>query len=148
MNPGWLGQILPVLGKEPLLMGKKYKDPPLIEDLPEFRFNQDSQIERLKEIYGFRGKEEVNNFIKANPQIEEILIEASGEINRYFPDSQPILKHFSDPETTGEQHLIISIPTIYSPKETLTRLDQLEDEWWVENVYRAEGKVSINVEFK
>ena len=129
-------------------MGKKYKDLPLFENTPGFGADNGSQYSLLRKKYVFDPNGKVTNFIKSDPQLEEILLEASSQISTYFPEAKPVLKYFIDQETVGESNIIISIPTIYSPQETSDRLDQLEDNWWLENEYRSEGKLSINVEFR
>ncbi len=39
------------------------------------------------------------------------------------------------------------IGTSFGSKETLKRLDQLDDAWWLEALDQAQEKLSINVEF-
>ncbi len=106
-------------------------------------------IDFLEEIFTFREKPLVVQLLQENLSLISLLLESAAEIAKYFPDEKLILGVFEDIEaiTPPFYHLLILIPTKYTPKETLSKLNQLDD-WWIDNLNRADGKLSINVEFK
>lgn len=106
------------------------------------------QIERLRKRYEFRDKDEIAGFIEANPQIETLLFEALEPITTVFPTSQLFLEVYHNPEYQDSNQLIINIATELSVKEALKELDKIDRGWWGSNINRAEGKLSIDLEFK
>ncbi len=106
------------------------------------------EIERLRKKYEFRDKEEVTSFIKANPQIEPLLFEALEPIGAVFPDSPLYLEVFHNPEYQDSDQLVINISTGLEVKEALEELDKIDRGWWGTNINRAEGKLSIDLEFE
>ena len=106
------------------------------------------EIEGLRTKYDFRDKEEVTSFIRANPQLEPMLFEALEPIRTVFPESQLYLEVFHNPEYQDSNQLVINISTGLSVKEALTELDKIDRGWWGTNINRAEGKLSIDLEFE
>jgi hypothetical protein len=106
------------------------------------------EIERLRKKYEFRDKEEVTSFIKANPQVEPLLFEALEPIAAVFPDSALALEVFHNPEYRDADQLVINISTGLAVKEALVELDKIDRGWWGTNVNRANGKLSIDLEFE
>jgi len=106
------------------------------------------KIERLRKKYEFRDKEEVTSFIKTNPQLEPLLFEALEPIAAVFPDSSLSLEVFHNAEYQDSDQLVINISTRLDVKEALGELDKIDRGWWGNNVNRAEGKLSIDLEFE
>jgi hypothetical protein len=92
-------------------------------------------------------RKQVLNFVGEHPFLRPLLVEAPGFIEKYFSGSKLFLKVFTDPEAVGKHHLVIFIATKYGSKETLERLDQLDEAWWLAALDKAQGKLSINVTF-
>lgn len=59
-----------------------------------------------------------------------------------------VLDVVTDPEVTEDQELIISIHTSLPPGEAFRKLNQLDDEWWLDASINAQEKICIHVEFK
>lgn len=77
-----------------------------------------------------------------------LLVEAHKKVAEYFElPAKPILEVISDPESEGDQQLFLLIPTYHAPQQALFRLDQLDQEWWLDVLPQARGKMTIDVEY-
>jgi hypothetical protein len=102
----------------------------------------------IEHWYTLRQPDEVLAFLEENPFLVSLLIEAYSPIQHYFPDSNLFLEMFADPESTDDHQLLVAlIATHLSPEEALIKLDQLDEDWWLDVMDRAQGKLCINVEF-
>lgn len=119
-------------------MSQKYREPATAE----------ASINELEQLYTFRKPEQVFEFITRHPELVPLLMEAHSKIGQHFPGAELFLRMFNDPETTNNANLLILIGSKYDSKETLKRLDQLDDDWWLESLDRVADKLSINVEFQ
>lgn len=130
-------------------MGKKSPTSPLKH--PELAWdNHDTEndgFSELDKVYLFREPDQILNFLILNPYLTPLLGETADALKQYFPDVRFALRRYVDPEISGYTRLVIEIPTKYSPKETLDRLDKFEDEWWIENEHKSKGNLTVNVEF-
>ena len=106
------------------------------------------QLKRLETKYAFKHKEEAFNFIQANPQLESLLNDAVNPIKEFFPKSSLHLGVFHDPESPTGNHLVLGISTQMRAKEALKELDKLDEGWWSENIERAKGKLSIELDYQ
>lgn len=107
-----------------------------------------NELDYLKAQYNFRDSKEVIEFIEANPQLEVLLVEAIQPIKTVFTHSTLNLKVFHDPEASSGNHLVLGITTKMKAKEALTQLDKIDEGWWQENIERAKGMLSIELEYK
>ena len=130
-------------------MGKKSPASPLKP--PELAWNnqntENDGFSELDKVYLFREPDQILNYLILNPYLTPLLGETADALKQYFPDARFALRRYVDPEISGFTRLVIEIPTKYSPKETLSRLDKFEDEWWIENEYKSKGNLTVNVEF-
>lgn len=107
-----------------------------------------SQVQKLEAKYIFKDKEEVSDFITTNPHLEPLLIDALNPIMTIFPDSPLNLSVFHDPESPTGDHLVLGISTKMRAREALKELDKIDESWWGENIERAKGMLSIELEYK
>ena len=108
----------------------------------------EAQLRLLGLIYTFRQPEEVLRFLEGNKFLIPLLVEAYFKIRNYFPNSRVFLEIDTDPEELNNQQLIAVIVTNFSPDEVLYTLKQLDEDWWLDALDRAQRKLSINVEFE
>ncbi len=101
----------------------------------------------LEQAYVFKDEYTVRAFIEKNPSLISILKEIYANILRYFPQSQIRLNIFSDPDITGSDELAATVITSMSPEEALEKLNQFDENWWLDAMSSINGKISINVEF-
>jgi hypothetical protein len=102
----------------------------------------------LNKKYDFRPKEKVRSFLIKYPFLIKILDDAFIEIRKAFPNDPLHLEFYRDPENFRFTQLFIVIMSDGEPVETLQKLSQLEDDWWMDNINRAKNKLSITVSYR
>jgi hypothetical protein len=86
----------------------------------------------------------VLDFLDAHQGLDKLLLEAYEHIHAYFPDSQNRLEVITDPEL-GYQQLLVTIITPSNVDEAMDRLDLFRNDWWLDNLWRANEKLLIDV---
>lgn len=108
----------------------------------------DFEIRQLETIYEFNDYYEVTNYLKEHSYLLELLFEAFSEIERLFGrNPRVLLKVVNDPDIEDENQLFAYIHTTLSPKEALSRMEILDEEWFLNQIDRARGKFNLNIEF-
>jgi len=106
------------------------------------------QDEWLARTYQLRGHEQLAAFLRKHPFLLDLLAEAPGQIGQHFgPEVQLALEVFSDPEAEDEEEAFILILTDLPPEQARSRLDQLDEEWWLDASQAAGGLLNIDVEY-
>ncbi len=101
----------------------------------------------LENYYTFRDPITVRSFLVQHSFLIPFLFEARVKISEYFADTQVALEVVTDPESVSDDQLVAIIVEASSPDEAFDRLERLDNEWWIDAVGRAKGKLCINVEF-
>ncbi len=108
----------------------------------------DREVQMLEQLYVFRKRMEVLRFLDVHPFLVPLLLEAYAKIGKYFePYHQVFLEVISDPEATNDRQLFAFIGTRLSPDEALDSLECFDEEWWLDSLDEAQGKLCIDVEF-
>ncbi|MBC7250165.1 MAG: hypothetical protein H5T62_07760 [Anaerolineae bacterium] len=102
----------------------------------------------LERLYVFKERKEVTSFLEECPFLIPLLLEAHYEIEQHFSPSQVFLEVITDPEETNSTQLLASIATGLDPDEALDRLERFDEEWWLDALAGARGKLCIDVEFR
>lgn len=122
-------------------MGKKNKSSPLVEAPRQ-------GIERLQDLYCFRPKEEVTEFLESHSYLVTLLLEAHPQIEKHFAGHPVVfLEVVADPDATDDRELFALIGTRLDTKEALEKLHQFDRSWWLNALDRARGELCIHVEF-
>lgn len=80
--------------------------------------------------YTIKNTVEVFDFLAANPFLEPILVEASQQLEPFFPRSKPGLELHQDPEGEGEAKLVGYIsPYPFPQAEAFARLIKFRQDW-------------------
>jgi hypothetical protein len=113
------------------------------------------QLHLVEQLYTFVQRDRVLRFLNEHAFLVPILLEAYGQIEVHFPPSHLFLDVVTDPEVAADEagerdseELVLSIATRLDVKEALDRLAQLDNDWWLAALPRAEGKLCINLEFQ
>jgi len=70
-------------------------------------------------------------FLQAHPFLAPLLLKVHRKIFEYFGSSPEVaLEVVTDPEGMDDRELFVFICTGLPPDEALSRLDQLDKEWW------------------
>jgi hypothetical protein len=95
-----------------------------------------------------RNNEAADCFLKGHQYLEPILEEAADRIDDYFPGSPLVLEVVNDPESTEDRQLVLFIVTDLGPAQAMERLDRFDEDWWVDALDKAQGKLCITLEFR
>lgn len=102
----------------------------------------------VEPLYDFRRPREVSTFLQAHPFLLPLLVEAHRKIAEYFdPSAKSILEVITDPESEDGRELFVLVPTHDTPEEALSRLERLDQEWWLDVLPQTLGKMTIDVEY-
>ncbi len=105
-------------------------------------------IERLEQLYAFRNRATIVEFLEANSFLIPLLLEAQGKFAEYFPGAPLFLEFGCDPESTEEDCWITAyIATDLSVEDSLDVLDRLGTDWWLHDpMDRAQMRLTIDIE--
>lgn len=106
-----------------------------------------ADIEALEQLYTFRGRTEVLQFLEQYPFLVPVLLEAPEKIRHYFPDSQLFLEVVPDAEIIGWVLLVLSILINLDPYDAVDRLNQMDMNWWVHTPYEVRKNVCTLLEY-
>ncbi len=109
----------------------------------------EEQISKLGNIYDIEGegKDEVIDFVSTNFFLYELLLEAIPVFKACFgPDMRIDLVLRRDPEE-GFQELFGYIHQARAIEETRSSLERFDNEWFLENLERTQGKLNFNLLF-
>ena len=106
-----------------------------------------ADIEALEQLYTFRGRSEILEFLTQHPFLIPILLEAPKKIRQYFPDSQLFLEVERDPEVIDWIMLVLSILMKLDPNDAVDKLNQLDWNWGLHNSYEVRSKFITTLEY-
>jgi hypothetical protein len=106
-----------------------------------------ANIQAIEQLYTFRERSEVVEFLDKHPFLLPVLLEAPEKICHYFPDSQLFLGVFIDPESIDWVQLVISVLIKLDPYDAVRKLNHMDMEWWVHTPYEVRKNVSILPEY-
>lgn len=101
---------------------------------------------RLHELYKFRGNNHIIDYIRSHPELNNFLLESHNYLVKYFGTSAKFeLEVVHDPEAQHEQ-LIVYINTPLPVDEALIRLDQFDNDWFLDHVNLLSHLINFNLE--
>ncbi|MFB2936425.1 hypothetical protein ACE1B6_14335 [Aerosakkonemataceae cyanobacterium BLCC-F154] len=77
------------------------------------------------------------HFLEKHPFLISRLLSIPDNIRNYISDFQLSLEVLADPEINDYLQLFISIYTQVDLKEAIDKLDQFEEEWWLQISYEV-----------
>ena len=115
---------------------------------PDGGLKPESPFETIAQNFILRQPSHILEFIDSHPFLESLLLETYRAVSKHFgPSPRIALELMHDPEVPDASELIAFIQTHLSPDEVLEKLDQLEEDWWLDALERAGQEFSINLEF-
>lgn len=130
-------------------VGKQWVSPSTTASLCRWpRDIRTAPAEASVEGFNFKRRDEVLQFLAEYLFLRGLLSEAVEHLRVYFPKFQFGLEVVSDPEGEDDRQLVLSVVSDISPSESLARLRQFDEEWWLDAMERARGKLCINLEFR
>jgi hypothetical protein len=121
----------------------------VIEQLQStFATHTRTHAEHLAKDYIIENPKEVADFIGDNLFLLEILEEIPNKIYRYFGNNQNLaLKVSSEPDFPDSKELWVSVLTKLSAQESRQMMDNFDENWWLENLDRADCKLNITLKY-
>lgn len=102
----------------------------------------------FEQRFTLRRTEEVRQFLEAHPFLISLLKEARARIDEYFGShNDVVLEVVTEPEADDDRELFAFVQTDLPHQEALARLEQLDEDWWLDASDRAQGKLCMHVEF-
>jgi hypothetical protein len=105
------------------------------------------ETHQLEQLYIFREKAEILRFLEEKQFLLSLLEDTYINISHYFPVSDLFLDVVIDPEIANERQLVIFIAIKDNAEEASEALDKFDEEWWMDNMNRAQGSLCITLEF-
>ncbi len=107
-----------------------------------------SEINDLRSKFEITNFEEVRNFLTKNRFLVSLVEEIPSKIYQYFGIGQKLaLQVLYEPDFPQSFELWIHILTELSAKEALPVLERFDEEWWLENMDKSDGKLNITLKF-
>ena len=139
------------VGRQPrLYLAPQNFEVVFIRSMNNILFLLGKEVEQFEiENFSTEDKSEISVFLENYPYLFNLVMEAKSEIAKYFPDAELILEVLTDPESDEESaELVLSILTDLEVRESITRLDEFDRNWWDKNIRRAKGNLCITVNYK
>ncbi len=107
------------------------------------------RVRSLPQVFVFRGQQDLETMADENPQLVGLLLEAHQQIRRLFePDTRLVLEIVANPEAADAlPELFLYIQTGLPVHAAKQKLERLDDEWWLDALPRAEGRLNIALEY-
>lgn len=103
-------------------------------------------LDLLKRLYLIREPAKVTSYLHKHPFLVSVLVNAYLNAQSFFPDSEIALQIVSDQEEEY-QKLFAYILTEGPAFDSLTRLDKLDDEWFLDQPEHIRCTFNLNLEF-
>jgi hypothetical protein len=101
---------------------------------------------RLHELYEFRGTNHINDYLQSHSELINFLLESHYHFEKYFGTSAKFeLEVVHDPEAQHEQ-LIVYINTSLPVDEALIRLDQFDNDWFLDHIDWLNHLINFSLE--
>ena len=104
-------------------------------------------VNRLADLYSFRGHIEVARFLRQHPSLVSPLLEAPKVASRYFGRVPLALEVFRDPEAHGHRQLFALIETGLDGDAALEALERFDEEWWLDALPRTDYRLAFTLEY-
>ena len=105
-------------------------------------------LRQIEQWYLLPSPEPVRSFIRRNPSLAALLIEAIAPLYEFFgPAPHVSVRVVPDPEVENYDQLLAYVRVALPAEEARRRLHQLDEVWFLDQLDRAAGKFNFNLEF-
>jgi len=105
-------------------------------------------IENLRNIYRISDFNSINRFVREYNVPIEFLHEASNVIRNKFGKEADISLSLEGTEPIEELYLYARVLTTLHVQEALTKIDEIDEEWLLDNIDRVQGRFNFDVEWR
>jgi hypothetical protein len=106
-----------------------------------------NDIEELERLYSLRKPMQVRRFLGEHAFLVPLLVETHDIVTRYFAPLSLALEVVADPDSTDDQQLVLFVVLQGTPAEAFAKLQQFDDEWWLDAMDEARCRLCISLEF-
>jgi hypothetical protein len=107
-----------------------------------------THAEHLAKDYIIKKPKDVGEFVSENLYLLDLLEEIPLKLKKFFGENQELsLEFFLDPEDVNWHRLQVKIQTELSVNEAMAKLNNFDEEWWIDNEERSNSKVTIRLEY-
>lgn len=100
-------------------------------------------LENVLEQFDLRDENRVIQYLRQNPFLASLILEAKSQIARFFsPETRIAIEVSADPGD-GSSQLFFLVPTRLNANETYDLFERLDREWWLEASERAQFRINI-----
>ncbi len=128
-------------------MGKAYKKGhgsarPVRPTAPE------TMLASVSQLYEFADYFMVMRFLRNHPDLAALLLDAHDRLSEHFGDCVRRLAVVVDPDSPDDEgELMVLVRTPLGPRDALAQLRALDEAWWLDALPRADGRMTIDVEY-
>jgi hypothetical protein len=99
--------------------------------------------------YALRNAPAYDAYLAAHPQVADFLQTGYGQLRRFFgPEASFVLEVVRDPEdSVPSDFLFVNIRTALPVDDAMARLDQFDEDWYLDQVDTFGDLVNFNLEF-
>lgn len=99
--------------------------------------------------YALRNAPACDAYLAAHPQVADFLQTGYGQLRRFFaPEASFVLEVVRDPEdSVPSDFLFVNIRTALPVDDAMARLDQFDEDWYLDQVDTFGDLVNFNLEF-
>lgn len=106
------------------------------------------KIDLVLEMYTPRDYRTVVTYLQTYPFLTDLLLELHGKAQEYFgPGTQLDLEVIPDPEAANHDDFFAFIHSSLPRLEARARLRALDEEWWLDQLDRADCRLTVDVEY-
>jgi len=102
---------------------------------------------KLSRMYALSKYSKLFRFFDENQYLIPVVIEAHRELKKRFPSEKLLLEVVSDPEAGGCDELFAYILTSLPVEDALQRLNDLDEQWFLNELDRTNGLFNFNLRF-
>lgn len=112
-------------------------------------FKTSAELAKIEKCFAFKDPGMVISFLSRNKFLAELLLEIHQQVGKYFNESlvSVTLEIYRGADTGEEDQLFVMVKSSQDSESAYKCLARLDEEWWLRELPRAEGKMVISVEF-
>ena len=108
----------------------------------------DATFSSIESLYSLRGQTAVAHILDEHSFLIPLLMEAREKLDVYFPNSEVSLEVITDPETEGDYQLLAAVSTALTAEDAYRRLKEFDRDWWLDELGRSHGLLSISIDLQ
>jgi len=105
-------------------------------------------IADLELCYSVLESDKVVDYLEKYPFLVPLLSQAPSEIRKYFLSAQLLLELVTDPDAYDTTDLVLFIIPSCEPDDASKSFDQFGEDWWLDTMSQAQGKLFIVTEYR